>query len=56
MGWQVMSGLDWNALEITAEHIGVEDPDLWIVGLVTIRDWFEDKRRADIARQRRATG
>ena len=33
-----MQGIDWNALEIIAEYYGVQDINLLIVQLVTIRD------------------
>ena len=55
-GWKMMgSGLQWEALDVTAEVIGVDDPDVWIAGLTTIRDWFEAKHRADLARERGST-
>ena len=38
-GWNLMGGtLDWQALPLLAELLGVRDPELWIRGLVQIRD------------------
>ncbi len=38
-GWRLMSGIDWSALDTVAAIVGVEDPEAWIFGLATIRDW-----------------
>jgi hypothetical protein len=38
-----MNGIDWNALPIVSEYLGVEDIDGLISQLVTIRDYY-DKR------------
>lgn len=36
--WNLMGGLDWTALPIVAELLGVEDIDLLVAQLVAIRD------------------
>lgn len=36
--WNMMGGLDWTALPIVAELLGVEDLDLLVSQLVAIRD------------------
>lgn len=42
-----MGGLDWSALPVVAELLGIDDPDVWIVQLVAIRDWQRDNPGAD---------
>jgi hypothetical protein len=42
-GWQLMGGLDWAALPIVAEIIGVNDIESFVELLVLIRD----KRREE---------
>lgn len=34
-----MGGLEWSALPIVAEMLGIADPEPWIVQLVALRDW-----------------
>ena len=34
-----MGGLDWVALPVVAEMLGIRDIDALIADLVTIRDW-----------------
>jgi hypothetical protein len=36
--WNIMGGLDWNALPIVFEILGVDDPETVINQLVTIRE------------------
>ena len=36
--WNTMQGIDWDALEIIAEYYGVQDINLLIHQLITIRD------------------
>lgn len=36
--WNMMKGIDWNALPIVCEIIGVDDPELMIAQLISIRD------------------
>lgn len=37
--WNMMRGLDWAALPIIAEKLGVRDIELFIDQLVQIREW-----------------
>lgn len=37
-----MGGLDWSALPVVAEMLGVHDVESLIVGLVAVRDWQRD--------------
>ena len=37
-----MGGLDWAAVPIVAELLGIHDPEPWIVQLVALRDWQHD--------------
>ena len=53
-GWRLMSGIDWAAMDTVAAMVGVEDPEAWIVGLTTIRDWY--LRKAADANQREDDG
>ena len=39
--WNLMGGLDWNALEVVAEMLGVRDIDRLVRDLVTMRDHFK---------------
>ena len=36
--WNTMGGLDWSALPIVCEMLGVREPDVLITQLVAIRD------------------
>ena len=36
--WNTMGGLDWSALPIVIEMLGVREPDVLITQLVAIRD------------------
>lgn len=45
--WNLLGGtIDWRGVELWAEVLGVEDPELLMRGLVQIRNHFEDRRRA----------
>lgn len=37
--WNLMGGIDWSALPIVADMIGITDLETLITQLVTIRDW-----------------
>lgn len=40
IAWNLMGGkIDWAALEIIAEMLGVVDPEALVMDLVTIRDY-----------------
>lgn len=42
--WNMMGGrLDWAALDILAEMVCVDDIEIWLVGLMTIRDRADGK-------------
>jgi hypothetical protein len=41
--WQMLGGLDWLGLEIAAERFGVDDIEVLITQLETIRDHVESK-------------
>ncbi len=45
--WNLMGGLDWQALPIVAEMIGVTDIETLVVQLVAIRDWQRDNPESD---------
>lgn len=34
-----MGGLDWNALPVVAEMLGVRDVESFIIALAALRDW-----------------
>lgn len=36
--WNLMGGLDWSALPLIVELLGVQDPETLILNLTTIRD------------------
>lgn len=40
--WNLMGGLDWNALPVVAEMLGIDDVDALIRDLITIRN-FQNK-------------
>ncbi len=40
-----MGGMDWTALELVAEMLGVRDIESWIADLATIRDWHNRRMR-----------
>lgn len=42
-----MRGLDWAALDIVAEMIGISDVELFIAQLMTIRNWQHDNPTED---------
>lgn len=45
--WNLMGGaIDWAALPVVAEMIGITDVDLLVRGLCQIRQHFDDKREA----------
>lgn len=37
--WNMMGGLDWSALPIVAERLGVADIEFWLDELLAIRDF-----------------
>lgn len=39
-----MGGLDWAALPIVAAMLGIEEPELFVARLTTIRDWQAENR------------
>ena len=43
--WNLMGGLDWNAMETVTELLGIRDIDALIGDLVTIRDWQKERSR-----------
>ena len=36
--WNLMGGIDWNALPVVSEYYGIQDVELFIDELVVIRD------------------
>lgn len=38
--WNVMGGLDFNALEFVVEMLGVRDPEALVLQLIVIRDFY----------------
>jgi hypothetical protein len=44
-GWNLMGGtMDWAALPVIAEILGVDDMESFIQRLVAIRDWQAENR------------
>lgn len=37
-----MGGMDWRAVEIVAEMLGVSDIERFVISLVAVRDWQKD--------------
>jgi hypothetical protein len=43
--WNLMGGaIDWTALSVIAEMLGVEDVEAFVVRLAAIRDWQQNNR------------
>lgn len=42
--WNLMGGLDWAALPLVADLLGVEDVERMVPELVAIRDFENDAR------------
>jgi hypothetical protein len=40
-GWNMMQGIDWQALPVIVEMLGIEDVDLYIRQLLTIRNFHD---------------
>lgn len=40
--WNLMGGLDWAALPVVAEMLGVHDIESFVVTLAAVRDWNRD--------------
>jgi hypothetical protein len=43
--WNLLSGLDWQGLELVAEMFGVRDVESWIDDIATLRDWHNRRAR-----------
>ena len=43
VAWNLMGGLDWSALPVVCEMLGVKEPEVLITQLVAIRDAQRDK-------------
>ncbi len=41
--WNIMGGLDWNAIDVVAEMLGILDIETLITQLVAIRDSTRDE-------------
>lgn len=41
--WNWMDGLDWQAIEMVAELLGVRDLEALVADLVVIRDWRKNR-------------
>ncbi len=41
--WNLMGGIDWAALPVVAELMGITDIEALIADLATIRDWQKSK-------------
>lgn len=40
--WNLMGGIDWAALPVVAEMLGITDIEAFAVSLVAVRDWTRD--------------
>ena len=49
MGWRMMGGIEWPALDVVAEVVGVQDPEIWLHGLTIVRDRLMDAVKQDEA-------
>lgn len=38
-----MGGVEWDALDMVAEMLGVRDVESWISDLATLRDWHRKR-------------
>ena len=47
VAWNLMGGLEWSALPIVCDLLGVTDPELLITHLVAIRDHQNANRSAE---------
>jgi hypothetical protein len=41
--WNLMGGIDWTAVPVVAELMGIKDIEALIADLATIRDWQKSK-------------
>lgn len=41
--WNIMGGLDWQALPIVVDMLGISDPEDLIMQLVTVREHAREK-------------
>lgn len=41
--WNLMGGLDWAALPVVAEILGVRDIEALVDGVTTVRDWQNNR-------------
>lgn len=44
MAWNLMGGLDWAALPIVVEMLGIEDVDQLVRNLATMREFQKSER------------
>lgn len=44
--WNIMAGIDWNALPFVAELLGVDDLEVLVHQLIMIREFDEQRARA----------
>ena len=42
--WNMMGGLDWAALPVVAEVLGVQDIELLLIELIAIREYQNDRQ------------
>ena len=42
--WNLMGGLDWLALPVVADMLGLQDIERLVADLATIRDWYKRSR------------
>lgn len=45
--WNLMGGLDWQALPIVAEILGIAEIEPFIARLLAIRDWQRKQSETD---------
>lgn len=45
--WALMGGLDWAAVPLAFEVLGIEDPELVLAGLYTVREHFDAARERE---------
>lgn len=44
--WQMMKGIDWSALPLVMELLGIDDPEWFVNSLIVVRDHL-DKQTHD---------
>lgn len=49
-----MAGIDWNALPLIAEILGVNDMELFVEQLLAIREFDEAKQKAEREQRERS--